>query len=272
MFENIPTLVQAAIVLALPLTGGALFVLVRHLAREYAHESAIARAKSELDKLAKTLAYGQISSENSLLSRKHLKDCSQIRRDFKELAKQRNLFCEQGASTQEWNNLATACSTRTQTLIDVVDLARDEIYWARLAKKAHRQAKQTLARFRSPQGNDAVDLSKAEKNLLRSQEYLGKRQYLKAWEHSRLVNPLIELSCEESKLSGLICSLDKGECSCPDEMQIIDSAKLNLDSARLPDLEHSELDNVRRRLKSSRIKLEKLAESKTDASPPVLHD
>jgi hypothetical protein len=259
MMENILMTLQQLGVITLVAVAVTIFFLFRHLIKQAAHEHAIKRSQDALDRLAKAIAYAQLAADRSVVSRKHLRNTWQIRRDFRALVKQRLLYCEQSASTKEWNDHADLCLSKAKALTEVIDLATDEIYWAKMAKKAHKQAKLALEEMKSAEG-PKLDLSRAESNFARAHSLLAQRQYLKSWEQSRFINPLIELCTEESKLHELICSLDASKCSFPGDAEFIDAVKLSLDSLPAHELmDHSQLEDLRRRLKTNRIKLEILA-------------
>lgn len=258
MFDHISNSMAIATAIGLPLLGGALIFFTRHIRREHAHEIAIGNAHTELDKLAMTLSYAMLAAESKAVSRKHFLSCLLIKRELKALSKQREQYCEQGASTKEWLTLAAKAKKGSQKLKDISDRARDELYWATIARKSHRQAELALKNFEAPDGLQ-VDLTRAEQKLLLARMHLSRRQYVEAWEHSRLVNPLIDLHLEDSKLSDLIGRFECDGKNCA-HIHLLDTAKQDLNKARSMARNDANLDKARQKLSLSRIKLENLPE------------
>lgn len=248
---------QSVGAVALLLIAFGLFLFLRFLRKGLAEDRAIAEAKAELDKLAMTLAYVQLAAETNVLSRRYLGQCKQIKRDFRVLIKQRDKYCEQGASQEEWQAFCAACRQRTRTLKVLAGYAQEELYWAKLAKNSYRQAERCLANFQAPT-NLPVDLAKAKQRLIISRRYLDLRGYASSLEHSKLVEPLIELCLEESKLKRLVNNLESGVLKGSEQ---IETARLELKQAAVIGEPNTEFDSLTKKLRWSRLKLEKFVET-----------
>lgn len=260
MFEsNLPAVI--ATVLALALIAYLSYRLIRHLVSENAHEQALASATYSLDRLAMTLSYARLAAENGTVSRKNLQDLSLVRRDFRLLVKRRNLYYEQGASPEEWLAISREASERIAVLSKISDLARDEIYWAKMARRAHKEAQRAILRGNAAKANEA-ELTLARIKILAARANLQNGHYLKAWEEARTVQELIELGNEKRRLSCLLEHLDCNSAPEPgsDKLKLREEARGELESPEA-NVDRSELQSKSQKLRLARIKLESSAES-----------
>lgn len=260
MFEiNLP--VALATVSALVLAAYLSYRLVRHLLKESAHERALASASYSLDRLAMTLSYARLAAENGTVSRKNLQALSLARRDFRLLVKRRNLYCEQGASLEEWLTLSQEAGERIAVLSKISDLARDEIYWAKMARRAHKEAQRAILRVKAAKSNKA-ELTLARIKILAARANLQNRHYLEAWEEAKTVQELIELGNEKTRLSCLLEHIDCNSASerRSDKLKLIEEAREVLESPE-ENADRSKLQSKSQQLRLTRIKLESSAES-----------
>lgn len=178
-------------ILAIPLLA-ALFIFLRHVFREKSYERAFQGAKSELDKLAMTLSYAQLVVDGSPAGRKYIRDFRKLRAEFRALSKRSELFIEQGANSAEWHELALEAKKKSVRLVELADLVRDEIYWARLATRMHRSTQRALSCW-NPLPEDRERFEQARDQIVDAGRLLERGQYLQSWEISRQLQPMLEV-------------------------------------------------------------------------------
>jgi hypothetical protein len=245
--------VTAVVVLAF------LLLVARYAWKGFSRDSARSGANKAMDRFASQMSYADAAAQLKSASKNVLIKLFTLKRHFKRLDKQLQLFRKFGAGIFQWRQLEREANTKADQARALAHQAREEREWAELASAAKKKAEWALSTL-PPADRQLINTAPLHAALAEARRQFSAGDFEQAYKRAHPIAQAIEYALEEARLCKRFACFSEDTVASRDRA-IYTTARTHLEKARAFMKSEETFKQVRTQLTCARIKIEYLEEN-----------